>query len=170
MLPANAGSGRVRNTTVTTRRVQPPSTGADTSGRKEVSMERCPRCSASVGDGASWCGQCFASLPAEDPPGTARSASGAARIRGPRPPEPVHRPTYSRWRGSPTSFGPFGRGLQSFLALIALVIGYPLLRGFMVAAVGFDVPGSGFLAMYAVLAACAYGYLLSRIWQRTRVS
>jgi hypothetical protein len=40
----------------------------------------------------------------------------------------------------------------------------------MVAAVGFDAPGRGFMAMYAALALCAFGYLLTRIWRRTRIS
>lgn len=132
-------------------------------------METCPRCGARVGPGVRWCGQCFVAIPAEEA-GDRRSVSGAGGLRRPVAPEPAHEAVYSRWRGSPTSFGPLGRSLLSVLTLIGLVIGYPMLRGLMVATVGFDVPGSGFMAMYAVLALGAYGYLLTRIWHRTRVS
>jgi hypothetical protein len=132
-------------------------------------METCPRCGARVGAGATWCGQCFAAIEPERET-SGRSVSGAGRLRGPLVREPAHEAVYSRWRGSPTSFGPLGRILLSVLTFIGLVLGYPLLRGFMVAMVGFDVPGPGFMAMYAVLALCAFGYLLTRIWHRTRVS
>jgi hypothetical protein len=132
-------------------------------------METCPRCGARVGSAATWCGQCFAPIEQEREV-AGRFVSGAGQLRGPVVREPEHQAVYSRWRGSPTSFGPLGRVMLSLLSFVGLVLGYPMLRGFMVAMVGFDVPGPRFMAMYAVLALVAYGYLLGRIWQRTRVS
>lgn len=54
--------------------------------------------------------------------------------------------------------------------LLGLMIGYPLTRGLIFATVGVDVPGTGFLLMYAGLAALAGIWLLGRIWKRTRVT
>jgi hypothetical protein len=77
---------------------------------------------------------------------------------------------FSRWRGGPTSYGPLGRTLLTLSVLIGLVIGEPLMRGLMVATVGFDPSGAGFMVFYAVLAVpvCAY-VIVVRIWKRVRV-
>jgi hypothetical protein len=88
----------------------------------------------------------------------------------PAPKEPAHVPTYSRWRAGPTSFGPVGRIVLSVLAALLGVIGYPMSRGFILASVGFDVPGHGFLLLYAAIAAAAEVYLFTRIWRRARIA
>ncbi len=54
--------------------------------------------------------------------------------------------------------------------LLGLVIGYPLTRGLIFATVGMDVPGTGFMLMYAGIAVVAGIWLFGRIWRRTRVS
>jgi hypothetical protein len=54
--------------------------------------------------------------------------------------------------------------------LLGLVIGYPMTRGLIFATVGMDVPGTGFILMYAAIATAAGIWLLGRIWRRTRVS
>jgi hypothetical protein len=87
----------------------------------------------------------------------------------PAPKDPAHVPTYSRWRGGPTSFGPVGRVVLSFLAILLGLVGYPMSRGLMVASVGFDVPGTGYVLLYTVFAAAAEVYLFSRIWRRERI-
>jgi hypothetical protein len=63
-----------------------------------------------------------------------------------------------------------GRALLTLGALVGLVIGEPMLRGFILASVGFDVPGVGFVIFYVVLAVPAFAYLASRIWRRVRVA
>lgn len=108
-----------------------------------------------------------ASLPTSEAPPPVGSPL-AARL--PAPQEPGHVPTYSRWRGGPTSFGPAGRVVLSVLALVLGVVGYPMTRGFILASVGFDVPGRGFVVMYIVIAVVAELYLFSRIWKRERIA
>ena len=54
--------------------------------------------------------------------------------------------------------------------LVGLVIGYPITRGLIFATVGMDVPGTGFILMYAGIAAVAGVWPLGRIWRRTRVT
>ena len=118
---------------------------------------------------AAWCGQCFTSL-ARAEEHAPEGVTGSLAARRPPPRQDAHTPTYSRFRGSPTSFGPVGRAILSLLTVVGLVIGYPMMRGLMVATVGVDVPGRGFVAMYATIAVTAGLYLLSRIWKPTRVS
>jgi hypothetical protein len=79
-------------------------------------------------------------------------------------------PVYSRWRGGPTSFGPGGRIMLSVGILIGMVVGYPMVRGGMLAAVGFDVPGKGFMLLYTGLAIPAATFLLLRVWRLARIS
>jgi predicted MFS family arabinose efflux permease len=129
----------------------------DTSG-----MDACPSCGARITAEATWCGQCFATIDRSVPHGPGR--------RGPPPKQEFHQATYSRWRGGETSFGPIGRIVMTVGALLGLVIGYPLTRGLIFATVGMDVPGTGFVLMYAGIAAVAGIWLLGRIWRRTRVS
>lgn len=84
---------------------------------------------------------------------------------------PVAPSEFSRWRASPTSFGPAGRTLLSLGLLVGLVIGEPITRGFIFASVGLDVPGTGFVLLYAALALPLGAYLLvGRIWKRVRVA
>jgi hypothetical protein len=84
--------------------------------------------------------------------------------------EPDPEPTFSRWKAGPTSFGPTGRMLLSIGVLIAAVIGYPLVRGGILAAVGFDVPGNGFMLLYAGLALPTATYVLTRVWRPVRIA
>lgn len=137
-------------------------------------METCPRCGARVTADATWCGQCFASIPVA-PPAPAPGESGVlaasrAGVRMPVPRDPSHVATYSRWRKGATSFGPLGRILLTILTLIGLVVGYPVLRGLMLVAMGMDVPGSGFLAMYLSVAITGGLFILSKIWRPSRIS
>jgi len=132
-------------------------------------VETCPSCGTHVSADAAWCGQCFTSL-APTAEHASEGVAGALAARRPAPREEAHTPTYSRFRGSPTSFGPVGRAILSLLTVMGLVVGYPMMRGLMVATVGVDVPGRGFVAMYATIAITAGLYLLSRIWKPTRVS
>lgn len=84
--------------------------------------------------------------------------------------EPPVKGVYSRWRAGPTSLGVLGRVFLSACVLVAAVAGYPLARGGILAAMGFDIPGKGFQVMYAIVAAIAALYLLVRIWRRARVA
>jgi len=79
-------------------------------------------------------------------------------------------PEYSRWKAGPTSMGAVGRSFVSVLIVLGLLIGYPMLRGMMVAFLGFDVPGVGFMAMYAALAIPAGAILLVRVWKAQRIN
>jgi len=125
-------------------------------------MDTCPSCGARVTADATWCGQCFATID--------RSAPRAPGLRGPMPKQEFHQATYSRWRGGETSFGPVGRIAMTVGVLLGLVIGYPMTRGLIFATVGVDVPGTGFMLMYAGMAVVAGFWLLSRVWKRTRAS
>lgn len=135
-------------------------------------MKTCPNCRANVADDLAWCNQCYASLarpaeaaptpPTDDRPLWVRTGAPTARIE-------THT-EFSRWRGGATSFGPVGRILLTIGVLILLAVGYPILRGLIFAFGGVDVPGAGFMVMYAVVAVPAGFYLLSRVWKRERVA
>ena len=135
-------------------------------------MKPCPNCSASVADDLAWCNQCYASLarPAETVPPTppderplwVRTGAPTTRLE-------THT-EFSRWRGGATSFGPVGRILLTIAVLLMLAIGYPILRGLIFTIGGMDVPGVGFMTMYAVVAVPCGLYLLSRVWKRERVA
>jgi hypothetical protein len=136
-----------------------------------MANDTCSRCGAKVYAEAAWCGQCFAPLTQEpDPAPEDRPLGSSLSARMPGPKEPAHVPTFSRWRGGPTSFGPVGRIVLSVLAVLLGLIGYPMSRGLILASVGFDVPGHGYMVMYAVIAAFAEVYLFSRIWKRGRIA
>jgi hypothetical protein len=92
-------------------------------------------------------------------------------MRDRRPGAPVEPSEFSRWKGSATSFGPVGRVLLTVAVLIGLVVGEPMTRGFILSAVGFDVPGQGFLLFYAAIAVplCAW-LIVMKIWKRVRVA
>jgi hypothetical protein len=84
--------------------------------------------------------------------------------------KPDTTPEYSRWKAGPTSMGAVGRTMVSVLIVIGLAFGYWLLRGIMVAFLGFDVPGVGFLGMYSAVAIPAGAILLVRVWKAQRVN
>jgi hypothetical protein len=60
--------------------------------------------------------------------------------------------------------------LLSILVLVGLVVGYPIVRGLIFTIVGLDVPGTGFLVLYAAFAIPAAAFLFARIWRRVRVA
>jgi len=139
---------------------------------KRTTMTTCPNCNASVADDLAWCNQCYAALarPAEASPAPAederplwvRTGIATSRLE-------THT-EFSRWRGGATSFGPIGRILLTIGVLLLLAIGYPILRGLIFSFGGMDVPGVGFMIMYAVVAVPSGLYLLSRVWKRERVA
>ena len=139
-------------------------------------MRTCPSCGARVVDDLEWCNQCYAKLPA------ARAAAATAVLDAPanaqRPlwvrsnmgqPEVKTAQEFSRWRGGATSFGPVGRILLTLAVLVMLIVGYPLLRGLVYAVGGMDVPGVGFMVMYACAAIPAGAYMLNRVWKPERI-
>jgi hypothetical protein len=105
-------------------------------------------------------------------PAPPASTAGAPwqRTRDGAPPTLEAAPVYSRWRAGPTSFGPGGRLMLSIGLLIAMAIGYPMVRGAMVAFVGFDVPGNGFVMLYTGLAIPTSTFLLLKVWRPARIS
>ncbi|MFL5767042.1 MAG: hypothetical protein ACJ758_04270 [Actinomycetota bacterium] len=149
-------------------------------------METCTNCGATLAEDAEWCGQCFAPVrraaggrviaaPAAPPPGAGAPQGGPGgapwmRTINAAPPKPDHTPEYSRWKGGPTSMGAVGRSFVSVMIVLGLLIGYPLVRGAMLAFVGFDVPGMGFLGMYAALAIPVGAILLVKVWREQRIS
>jgi len=66
--------------------------------------------------------------------------------------------------------GAVGRSFVSVMIVLGLLIGYPLVRGAMLAFVGFDVPGMGFLGMYAALVIPVGAILLVKVWREQRIS
>ena len=135
-------------------------------------MQTCPNCCASVADDLAWCNQCYASLTRPVEPARAPADDEKplwVRTGAPGPRLETHT-EFSRWRGGATSFGPVGRTLLTIGVLLLLAIGYPILRGLIFSLGGMDVPGLGFLLMYAVVAIPCGLYLLSRVWKRERVA
>ena len=135
-------------------------------------MDACRACGAHLSEDLDWCGQCLTPVQrvevgtAADPRGP---AAPWARQPGARAPEEAPKTQFSRWKAGPTSFGAGGRILLTLAILVGVVIGYPMLRGFILAAVGFDLPGTGFMIMYAALAVPACIYLIAKVWKRARV-
>jgi Na+-transporting NADH:ubiquinone oxidoreductase subunit NqrB len=149
-------------------------------------MESCANCGATLSEDAEWCGQCFAPVrraaggriigaPAAAAIAAADAAQGSSggaawmRTMNAAPSKPDTTPEYSRWKAGPTSMGAVGRSIVSVLIVLGLLIGYPALRGMMVAFVGFDVPGLGFMGMYAALAIPVGAILLVRVWKAQRI-
>jgi hypothetical protein len=137
-------------------------------------MRTCPNCKASVADDLSWCNQCYAALERVPEPVVAQAATDDDRplwVRsGTSAPRLETHAEYSRWHGGATSFGPVGRILLTVGVFLLLAIGYPLLRGLVFSFGGMDVPGLGFMLLYACVAIPAGIYLLSRVWKRERVA
>jgi hypothetical protein len=105
-------------------------------------------------------------------PATSASTAGAPwqRTRDSAPPTLEAAPVYSRWRGGPTSFGPGGRVMLSIGILIGMAVGYPMVRGGILAVVGFDIPGRGFMLLYTGLAIPTATFLLLKVWRLARIS
>ena len=134
-------------------------------------MPTCPSCRANVPDGPAWCNQCYASIEVASAAETPSPDERPLWLRSNAPGVRIEQATeFSRWRKGPTSFGPVGRVLLTFGVFVLRVVGYPLLRGLMVASVGFDVPGTGFVIMYVCVAIPSGVYLLNRVWKRDRIA
>jgi hypothetical protein len=137
-------------------------------------MRTCPNCQARVADDLEWCNQCYSALERVPEPVVTQAAAAAERplwVRsGTAAPRLDTHTEFSRWRGGATSFGPIGRILLTVGVFLLLAIGYPLLRGLVFSLGGMDVPGLGFVLLYAVVAIPAGIYLLSRVWKRERVA
>lgn len=129
-------------------------------------MDTCRRCGAQLSPGLAWCGRCYAPVPAREEaseiPVWVRSQM---RDRGPQT-----APVYSRWKAGPTSFGATGRILETVGVILGVIVGYPMTRGGMVAAIGMDIPGTPFMIGYGVVATIAAVWLFTRIWKRGRVA
>jgi len=121
------------------------------------------RCGGPLTADLQWCPRCLAPVERTPEP---FAASIVYRLP-PREPPPV--PVYSRWKAGPTSFGAVGRIVMTVLVLLGAVAGYPMSRGGIFAAIGFDVPGTPFLIAYCVVAGCGVAYALSRVWKRARI-
>jgi hypothetical protein len=136
--------------------------------RDMAASRRCPSCNGIVADGVTWCGQCFASVPAEEP----TTVTGLqARLRPQAPPvkDVIEPQRFSRWGSSDTSFGPAGRILLSIGLVIGLIIGFPLSLGGVSLVVG-DIPSQGFLAIYLLIAIPGGIWCMTRIWRAVRVA
>ena len=134
-------------------------------------MPTCSSCRANIAEGLAWCNQCYASLAPATAPEESSSGERPLWLRSNAPGARIEKATeFSRWRKGPTSFGLPGRVSLTLAVLVLLVVGYPMLRGLMVASVGFDVPGSGFVIMYVCVAIPGGAYLLSRVWKRDRIA
>jgi hypothetical protein len=127
----------------------------------------CRACGATAAPSAEWCGQCFAELPHEPEPAPLQML---LRPQAPPKVEVARAAVYSRWRSSDTSFGPIGRALLTIGLVMALIAGEPILRGFILMSVGFDVPGSGFLLLYLAVAIPVGIYVAGRVWRRVRIT
>ena len=125
-------------------------------------MDVCARCGGPLSAELEWCPRCLA--PVERAP-----VSPLVSARLPKH-EPAPEPVYSRWKAGPTSFGAAGRITLTLLVLLGSVVGYPMSRGGIFAAVGMDVPGTPFLIAYAVVAGLTAIYLIARIWKRSRIA
>jgi hypothetical protein len=87
-------------------------------------VDRCGSCGAGLSVATTWCPQCFA------PAGRAATAIALAPDRPepavfgavgrPPPPAPVTVPT--RWRKTPTTFGPVGRSLATVALVVPLAL------------------------------------------------
>jgi hypothetical protein len=120
-------------------------------------MEQCASCGAAMTPGAEWCGQCYAvrgaapvaqpaafsqTVPAGPSQFVAAEAPDAGSIMSPlraaqrqAPPPPMIK---TRWRKTPTTFGPFGRLLCTFL----LVAPFPVFLVIGILTGGFEIGGA----------------------------
>jgi hypothetical protein len=131
-------------------------------------MDTCSTCGATLSPDLTWCGQCLTPIlrPTE---GSTEDRPLWVRTQR-REHVGFEEARFSRWRAGPTSFGLLGRSVLTGLVLVGCVIGYPIARGGMLAAVGIDVPGRPFLIGYAVVASVVAIFLIARIWKRARIA
>jgi hypothetical protein len=129
-------------------------------------MDTCRRCGAQLSPELAWCGRCYAPVPTRE-----EVSEIPLRIRT-QMRERASRvaPVYSRWKAGPTSFGAAGRIVLTFGVIIGVIVGYPMTRGGILAAIGMDIPGTPFMIGYGVVATIGAIYLFTRIWRRGRVT
>jgi hypothetical protein len=115
-------------------------------------MERCHGCDAMLSADAQWCGQCYALRDRASTAGPVMAGSVGAGSVGaltrPLPAAPTLPPAVikTRWRKTPTTFGPVGR----LLATIALVVPFIFFVVVGVLTAGFTIVGAalwGFILM-----------------------
>ncbi|HVW81226.1 MAG TPA: hypothetical protein VHB69_09845 [Mycobacteriales bacterium] len=117
-------------------------------------MDQCTGCGATLPPAATWCTQCFAVigptasapaptvLPGAVAPARAAGDAGYSIMSGDRqqaaarPPTPMVK---TRWRKTPTTFGPVGRLVCTFL----LIVPVPLLVVGVVVSGGLEIVGAG---------------------------
>jgi hypothetical protein len=75
----------------------------------------CPSCQAHLAPGATWCSQCYAAVA----PATRAAESGTTRF-APQTAAAVPLGPPTRWRKTPTTFGPAGRLLATVALLVPL--------------------------------------------------
>jgi len=132
-------------------------------------MDACVHCGAHLAPELTWCPQCLA--PTGRPAAAAETDDAPMWMRTQRRERvSFDEATYSRFRAGPTSFGALGRAIMSLGILVGAVVGYPMTRGFILANIGFDVPGKSFMVGYAVVAGAVSIFLLARIWRRARIA
>ncbi len=133
-----------------------------------ATMEECRDCGSPIEPDMDRCGHC-------DPPVSSDTSHEATRAPLWMQSQRRERVTfedavYSRWRPGPTSFGAAGRIAMTILVLTGGVVGYPMIRGWLVTFVGVDAPGRSFLTGYAVVATLVATCLIVQIWKRARVA
>jgi len=107
-------------------------------------MEQCSGCGAALPATAQWCAQCY--LPRSNPPVAAPAVAGVPlersimagtnHLAANAPPPPMVK---TRWRKTPTTFGPVGR--VSWTAFLVVVLLF-FVAGAIVTG-GFDLIGLG---------------------------
>jgi hypothetical protein len=131
-------------------------------------MDTCGKCGAALSPDLDWCGRC---LTPRGPDQTGQRVSLQDAMRHRKLGNEIAPSEFSRWKKSPTSFGPAGRTLLTIAVLIGLVVGEPLARGLVFIVLGADVPTVGFMLLYAVMAVPICVYLIfGKVWKRVRVT
>ena len=128
-------------------------------------MGTCTTCGARVTPDLEWCGQCLRAVAAPEPDPRVGPRMLLSPARG-----PTHEAVHSRWYGGATWFGPLARIFMTLGVLMAVPVGYPMLRGLILATVGFDIPGRGLVLLWLAVAIPGAMFLLARVWSRTRVA
>jgi hypothetical protein len=91
-------------------------------------MEPCQSCGAALSADAQWCGQCYAvrggpaTVTPATPAGFVSSSVMAPSRSAPAPAALKPQVTKTRWRKTPTTFGPFGRLVATFALVIPFVV------------------------------------------------
>lgn len=140
-----------------------------------MAEDGCKVCGASLTAGLGWCGQCYTPtlravagpvVPERDPyPDDLRFVPAVPRRR-PRIAEVRQEPSYSHWRGSPTTFGPLAKVV---ITLGVLLIGTSLVLFVARFAEITGRTGLGYVMLWAGAYLVAAVLVLSQVWKRGRV-